>query len=263
MPSTTYCSAILAAKNIVDANRVEEDYRQNNNTAIEEKSKRNIRCGGVSYSDGIGHHKGPEHHPKREVRREKEQYCQLKRQLVTPCSRALHNTDQGRDGENRESDSPMSVSQITLSNGACVDRKRHKERKAQREDYSADKPGYARVCPIAQCPLALQDKPSRAKQGITEHQPDPGQHRKWMQPTERVAGVLVVGDRNASHHRANGRALNKRYDDRAEKEAPIPEPSHAAGAVEEFKRDAAEDQAEQHQSHRQVESAEENGIDDR
>jgi len=58
---------------------------------------------------------------------------------------------------------------------------------------------------------------------------------------------LVVGDRNASHHRANGRALNKRYDDRAEKEAPIPKPLHATGAAAKFKRDAAEDQTDQQQ----------------
>src|SRR6476469_2219852 len=55
-------------------------------------------------------------------------------------------------------------------------RNRHEEREAQRDEYSADKPGYALVCPIAQCPLALQDEPSRAEQGITEHQADPGQH---------------------------------------------------------------------------------------
>lgn len=50
---------------------------------------------------------------------------------------------------------PMTVSQIALSNRPCVDRKRYKERKDQREEYSADKPGYSRVYPIAQCPLAL------------------------------------------------------------------------------------------------------------
>jgi hypothetical protein len=68
-----------------------------------------------------------------------------------------------------------------------------------------------------------------------------------MQPTERVAGVLAVHDRNASHHRANGRALNKRYNHRAEKEAPIPKPSHVTGAVAKFKGDATEDQTEQQQ----------------
>ena len=107
--------------------------------------------------------------------------------------------------------------------------------------------GMRAYAQVAQCPLALEDKPSRAKQGITEHQSDPGQHRKWMQPTERVAGVLAVRDRNASHHRANGRALSKRDHDRAQTEAPIPKPSHATGAIAEFERDAAEDQAEQQQ----------------
>ena len=68
-----------------------------------------------------------------------------------------------------------------------------------------------------------------------------------MQPTERVAGVLVVHDRNAPHHRANGRALSKRDNHRAEKETPIPEPSHITGAVAKFEGDAAEDQAEQQQ----------------
>ena len=39
----------------------------------------------------------------------------------------------------------------------------------------------------------------------------------------------------------------QRYDDRAEKEAPIPKPLHATGAAAKFKRDAAEDQTDQQQ----------------
>src|SRR5271163_4493300 len=111
----------------------------------------------------------------------------------------------------------MTISQIALSNGTSVDRNGHKEREAKHDEYSSDKPRYTRVCPRAQLPFALEDKPCRAKQGITEHQADPGQYRKWMYPTECVAGILVVNDRNPSHHRANGRALDKRYHHRAEK----------------------------------------------
>ena len=59
--------AVLAAKNIIDANRVQKDHRQNNDASIENETKRSIRCGGVSHGDGIGHHIGPEHHPKRRV----------------------------------------------------------------------------------------------------------------------------------------------------------------------------------------------------
>src|SRR5258708_6114549 len=59
--------AILAAENIVNADRVQEDHRQNDDASIENETKRSIGCSGVSHSDGIGHHIRPEHHPKRHV----------------------------------------------------------------------------------------------------------------------------------------------------------------------------------------------------
>ena len=74
----------------------------------------------------------------------------------------------------------MTISQIALGNGTSVDRNGYKEREAQHDEYCSDKPRYTRVRPGAQLPFALEDKPCCAKQGITEHQADPGQYRKRM-----------------------------------------------------------------------------------
>src|SRR5262249_61708031 len=101
--------------------------------------------------------------------------------------------------------------------------------------------------PVAQFALALEYEPAGAEQRVAEHEPDPGQDCKRVQPAERTAGILAVGDRNAAYHCADGGALNERDHRRAEEEPPIPDGAHALAAEAELERDATEDQSEQQQ----------------
>ena len=117
------------------------------------------------------------------------------------------------------------------------------------------------IGPVAQLAFALEHQPARSEQRVAEHEPDPAQDRERVQPVERTAGVLAVDDGDAADHRADRRALHEARPPRAQEEAPVPHPAHALAPVAELERDAAEDQSEQHQQHREVERTEEHRID--
>ena len=84
-----------------------------------------------------------------------------------------------------------------------------------------------------------------------------------MQPLEARPGELPVLDGNAPHHRADRRALDEGGHRRAGGEAEVPDPAYALAAVAELEGDAAEDQTDQQEKHRQVEGAEKDRIDRR
>jgi hypothetical protein len=94
--------------------------------------------------------------------------------------------------------------------------------------------------PVAQLAIALQHEPAGAEQRVAEHQADPGQDRKWVQPAKRAAGVLAVGDRNTPDHGADRGPLCERDHDRAKEEPPVPDWAHPLAAVTELKGDGLE-----------------------
>ena len=81
-----------------------------------------------------------------------------------------------------------------------------------------------------------------------------------MQPGEGIPGVLHVLDRNAAHHCADRRALDKGDQHGTVGESGVPEPAHARAAIAELECNAAKDQPDKHQQYRQVEGAEEDRI---
>src|SRR5262245_38648160 len=117
------------------------------------------------------------------------------------------------------------------------------------------------MSPVAQLAIALEHEPAGTEQCITEHEPEPSQDRKWMQPAERPASVLTIHDRNAAHHRTDGGALDERNHCRAKKESPIPDAAHAVAAEAKLERNATEDQSRQQQEHREIERTEKDCVD--
>src|SRR6476469_7449461 len=70
----------------------------------------------------------------------------------------------------------------------------------------------------------------RAQQRISKHEAHPAQEWKPCDPVERASGKLAVHDRYSADHGSDRSALDKGRNERADREAAIPESSCSAAS---------------------------------
>jgi hypothetical protein len=87
--------------------------------------------------------------------------------------------------------------------------KRNRERHEQDRKHAGSEPPDATISPSTQFALTLEHEPAGAEQRVAEHESEPGEDCKRVQPAERSGGVLAIRDWNAAHHRADRGALNE------------------------------------------------------